>query len=675
MSRRRYCLILFSMIVFPSCLLGSSWIEWPCEAVWLRERWPGAEAGWDWDTVRKGIGLSRPQSGGDVGIKDWIVGWDATPDDARGLVGMLEGEFESDARIEIAAFGRQDDAILLRLVIHPTGGVLPDHIRGVVQRKLNRAEDRHAPVTPEDIQRSGIGGKRVLLAADFPFDLPPGEYAVTVELLDERQRLLQRHECRLVRKADKPDPLRELSNEELLSEFMKRARALPGGTEPTDYGRDRIAAAYIYRSPRASAWQATEAEIVRRGTDIVPELLSTLEKEAVRNPGKVDFHNAPFGLATPIMDLLAAINDPRAAPLLVRVASGMDGQVNNGVRDRAIETLESLTKTRFLLNRNSARGVAMAAPDAILLDDPEQATEQVHAEVASLYEKWLAGEGSDPSKWRPLAQQRARDVLQRAPEIDSPLRLRDAINFLTGSRRGVRGDDQPEQTVAALARLASDKNPIIREAFAPIGGVASVLAQYGPIARPHFQIIFEQLHFDENWYAFKLLAEIGGEASMAFMIQALPQLRRAMELERVDANAHWENVSDTRASQALSTYRACRWGIERWAGRAFPTDDAIEAWWQTAKARSQQQWLEESLEITAARADMGDAKAQRLLRLMIPDLPHPDADQHFLPPVTYSLGGLKYSEFRPPPHRVDWLRAHRAQLVYDEKWSCFRPRK
>jgi hypothetical protein len=64
----------------------------------------------------------------------------------------------------------------------------------------------------------------------------------------------------------------------------------------------------------------------------------------------------------------------------------------------------------------------------------------------------------------------------------------------------------------------------------------------------------------------------------------------------------------------IEAYRACRWGIERWAGRTFTNDEDIAQWWQRAQGKPQREWVEQSLTRTAAEADAGSAKAQYIIR-------------------------------------------------------------
>ena len=100
--------------------------------------------------------------------------------------------------------------------------------------------------------------------------------------------------------------------------------------------------------------------------------------------------------------------------------------------------------------------------------------------------------------------------------------------------------------------------------------------------------------------------------------------------------------------RALIAYRECRWGIERWAGRTFASDQEIVAWWPKAKEQEQREWLEENLARTSAEADTCNAKAQYIIRCVLPDLPHAEHDEPFAPPWRGSTK-MSYQEKPPGP--------------------------
>src|SRR5690606_18882928 len=138
----------------------------------------------------------------------------------------------------------------------------------------------------------------------------------------------------------------------------------------------------------------------------------------------------------------------------------------------------------------------------------------------------------------------------------------------------------------------------------------------------------------------------------------------------IDVDVDEDRLGDMEMRRALLAYRACRWGIERWAGRTFARDDEIAAWWEQAQGDTQREWLAQNLQRTAAEADAGSAKAQSILRQVVPDLPHPEADKHFDPPWRHREG-IPYHESTPEGFRVPWLEKHRPSLTYNEKRSCF----
>jgi hypothetical protein len=155
---------------------------------------------------------------------------------------------------------------------------------------------------------------------------------------------------------------------------------------------------------------------------------------------------------------------------------------------------------------------------------------------------------------------------------------------------------------------------------------------------------------------------VGGERALDYLVSVLPELAEAAEgvppAGSIDAADH-----DPQRRRARSSYDGCRWAIERIAGRSFADDAAIAAWWQQARAQGQERWLAESLEITVAQADAGDAKAQYLARLLLPDLPHAERDLTFDEPGTRTLS-LRFVEQRPL-FRQQWLAEHRERLRYD----------
>ena len=78
----------------------------------------------------------------------------AKGDEGYGLAGMLAGRIDVEARVEVTAFGRTGNQIRLLMLLHPTGGVLPEYVQDYVRRKS--AGRARSPVTfaSRDRQRS-----------------------------------------------------------------------------------------------------------------------------------------------------------------------------------------------------------------------------------------------------------------------------------------------------------------------------------------------------------------------------------------------------------------------------------------------------------------------------------------------------------------------------------------
>jgi hypothetical protein len=402
---------------------------------------------------------------------------------------------------------------------------------------------------------------------------------------------------------------------------------------------------------------------------MVPALMKILEVEAVRNPGKPKFMGE-FGFAVDVMRMLGQLGDPRPVNLLVRIMEGMDGRANLAVRDFARETMERLTYHTFRVESdNPITPLAVMGAGALVLsrDDRQRDRAAEMDAVATLYARWVAGEGRDSARWLDLARQRAR----RALEGDDPVATRNAIAFLAGEWSVKGHDDQPDATMLSIARMMN--RPGRAEGDGDSHALAVALANYGPAARPYAQSLLRYARRQPSWSSYHHLAEVGGEEAMAFMVRSLPELRDKVERLgfSVEADSNQLVTKESRAArEALLTYNACRWGIERWAGRSFTRDEDIAAWWRQAGGKTQGQWLEENLDRTAAEADGGDAKAQHLIRGMVPDLPHADDDLPFDPPWRWR-NNVPYREGTPGPYRGAWLKENRATLDYDEKRSCF----
>jgi hypothetical protein len=510
-------------------------------------------------------------------------------------------------------------------------------------------------VTFADARAAGAGGITAIFSGAFPENLPPHTYQVVVELQDPAGRTLERYEKRLIHRAAPPDPLAALSNEQLLAEYLKRGEALRGSdVEPIDSNLPRIAVFYPYRAPLRVAWTLAHAAIVRRGRAMVGLLTGRLKSEAMRNPPDMTEFNAKFGFAVDLIEMLAEIGDSQAVPPLVRVIGGDDGIASAPIRRAAVDAVERLTYLRVLVDRRNTP--AMIGPDVI--DHPDFQT------IATLYRKWLEREGKDSAQWLSLAQQRARAALK----VSDPLAVRSAITFFDTRAGG--HDNAPEQTMNAIAAIIQrDDSPLLRSGNEFLF-LHARLANYGPPARPYVDLLIQRARAQRTWDTFESLASVGGEDAMRFMIESLPAFRKSLDLMHVSPEIDAPEDLPADKQNGLLTYRACRWGIERWAGRLFESDAAIAEWWDASATKTQRQWLEESLEQTSALADTGDPKAQFLIRALLPDLPDPEADIAYHPFWSFS-NLMLYIELANPAFRASWLKAHRDKLVYDDHMSHF----
>ena len=256
---------------------------------------------------------------------------------------------------------------------------------------------------------------------------------------------------------------------------------------------------------------------------------------------------------------------------------------------------------------------------------------------------------------------------------DDPLLMANALAFLLDRWPYRRFDDDPLRTARDAAQIidrlaANPPDPKFRSEYRLLTAIANA----GPAARPHVRHLIDGAGTPITWDRFRQLALVGGEEAMTQMVRVLPHLREIAERAApIDADLDTSSDLPMEARNALLAYRGCRWAIERWAGRGFKTDAEIERWWNAAKSRTQRDWLTDALAATAAAADAGDAKAQYLIRCILPDLPHAEDDEHIDPPWS-SREVVRFKEQRRGPYRVRWLNEHRAKLGYDEQQSCYR---
>jgi hypothetical protein len=370
-------------------------------------------------------------------------------------------------------------------------------------------------------------------------------------------------------------------------------------------------------------------------------------------------------MAFTVMKMCIQIDDPDAIPSLLRIVEGMAGQANNAVRREACGTLASLTRISFLTDRrNPPLTTTMMSPDAadIILSQKSETAEATFKAVADNYRRWLKGEGSDRAQWTTLAEQRARAALRGD---DTPA-IMNGLAFLTGIGRtlGVRHDHTPNETLALIAKLEPTTNPE-RQTRA-----ALAIASYGPAARPYAGMFIQSIQKRTSRAPYQALSNIGGEAAIAFLVGKLPELWMELDRANVPLDGEFYSIDNSDLRETLLAYRACRFAIERWAGRIFDTDQQIAAWWNNARGRTQREWLLENIKSTCADGDAGNAEAQYIARAVLPDLPAGASDLPFMPFAEFA-GFPAFDERSPSSSRSQWLAANEARLVYDEVRSCF----
>ncbi len=405
----------------------------------------------------------------------------------------------------------------------------------------------------------------------------------------------------------------------------------------------------------------------------------------MRNPD-VEPNTFAFGFARDVIGLLVRTGDPRAVATMVDVAAGFGGKANLSVRRAAVDALAQLTRRRFVRS-DPGQGESMyAVGDLTPLPTPDPfadaAAQGAHlTAVADRYRAWLAGEGRDPARWPALSDARARAELSS----DRPGEFDDAVAFFRGLAEAGQDaspphDLHPDDTFAVLVRRLSGTQidaradpPTYTEQGQPAGYDAArayaAVCDYGPAARPVAATLLRLLPPDDYFGGLDELTQVGGSEVVRALADRLPALAAAVARHHADARADLSTLSDSSARWAVQTYQACRYGIERWAGRRFDSDAAVAAWWAADHARSQEQWLSDGLEPTAARADGGDAEAVYLARQLLPDLPPAEGERRSWPPG--SIGHDPQPTRPVATFRVAWLRQHRAALRYDEQRGAF----
>jgi hypothetical protein len=439
--------------------------------------------------------------------------------------------------------------------------------------------------------------------------------------------------------------LAPLTDAELIQTYEAAGLALAGtGREPTD-------GPCISSAPKIIDFgmEAIQAEILRRGSAVVPALIDFLEREVpqdrqapVRGPAPSFAGNGALSFTGNALDLLARIGDTRGASITLSILEGWEGKATRWEQGAALDALERLTHVCFRsLNGNCANSVEH--PTAI-----RAASFPDYATPARLYKQWMEGEGRDPTNWVGIATQRAREMLT-SEDLEQ---VYGAAAFLQSA---ADHDTTPDATLARLADIVGKmkqgwKKGRYEFAGKPVpvlfGNWVAMISNYGPRARPYAATLLriQKEQGRNNWSGYASLRKVGGPEVMTFLFEVLPGLRSG------DAQ------------------REVRLGIDRWAGRVFDSDADRLAWWKANKSRPPQEWLAANLDVVAGQADTGVLWAGWIAREVLPDLPV-GVSENIGSVMAMRDVGMRRVE---GPFRVQWLHAHRHELRYDEDAGCFR---
>ena len=460
--------------------------------------------------------------------------------------------------------------------------------------------------------------------------------------------------------ADQKTDLRSQSTDELIQGYQRAGLALQGTLDvPTDQPISRL------RPPPPNAM---EEEIVRRGSEIVPQLLRFLETEAVTHR-PADKNGIIPSFTGDVLGMLVKIGDPRAVPVVLRILEGLNGQAGAWGRRAALCAIEELTycAMRKVAPFHSRHSGVVEHPNAIAdesFENPDAA--------ARMYREWLAGEGKDPSEWLSLARKRARRLLND----DDPDAAYCAAVFLWNPVH----DDDPQATIKRVAEIVDELRPGAtpdttsyrgRRSAVHIRNWTHLLASFGPRAEPYARTLIriKKERSLNEWGGYEELGKVGGVEIMDYLIEVLPRIGAAVAELRVHPTTSIGRGSDDPHLWWRESLRCVQGAIDRWAGRTFADDGERITWWKANRDRAREAWLTENLEALVEQADAGVSRAAWLAGEILPDLPKPlsDHDHDAVPdPNTARI------ENRSGPFRAEWLRENRAKLKYDPQAGVFR---
>jgi hypothetical protein len=450
--------------------------------------------------------------------------------------------------------------------------------------------------------------------------------------------------------ADPAGDLSKLSDRALVEAYRTAGLALADSVHAPHYP---FGSTSVLGTARGTPFDRARAEILRRGKPAVPGLIDLLQDEVgTRRPP--DKNGVVVTLTWDVLELLAAIGDARAVPAVAELLDGTGGRANVQVRHGALVALERLTfcSMRRLSPLSWGSEKAVTHPSGIGKDSFDSLDT-----AARLYRDWLAGEGSDPSRWLALARQRALKALRG----DDPDAIYCAANFLFA-----HGLDA-EEVVGRLAKVLGELKPGPRgssyrngAAVMPVGNWARSVARYGPLARPHAGLLIriQKDHGENAWSFYAMLREVGGSDIMAHLFGVLPRISAEVVGLRADPDTPGRFSGSDPRGWWLDSLREVQLACDLWAGRRFNSDDKRVKWWESNRGRTREVWLAENLETVAYQADAGDVWAGWVASEILPDLPR-NAPKDY--PAQHAAA-----------YRSKWLKDHRSRLKYDPKAEAFR---
>lgn len=195
----------------------------------------------------------------------------------------------------------------------------------------------------------------------------------------------------------------------------------------------------------------------------------------------------------------------------------------------------------------------------------------------------------------------------------------------------------------------------------------------GSSVPPHYAALLIRLDremLDYPGAMARYLLRVGGTEAMAYRVEAHKRLLADVNKLGIDPRTDTSSMQDRTRQPLVWNLQLFRWGIERWAGQNFATDAELDAWWSTEKGKTQQQWLETGLPITAAKADAGDRQSQYLMRMMLGNaLPNPPGHSVWMEPGWRSDPPPRAED--AAPFRVEWLSEHTDRLRCEVERGVF----